>query len=299
MNGSDPPERPTPQPASAAAPAAARPSADATAPAEGLPPFQPARLQRELGIDSLLRRASLGLVLCLVLLATLGVGGPLFGLFAGMCVVGAWLGFGFLNARAAAAARSLLPLVQQRPALFRESEAELRELLERRGLLGWVRLSIYHAWATIRHAQGRHAEAAELCASVLARPLGPAEPARSELLLMLAESLLETERVAEAWTPLATLSALSLNLDQSLRRLVLQTRYEVAVGQHAAAVANLADRVALAELLPAGPCGRVHLLLAEAAEHAGRADQAAWLRARAELLLPANEIATPGAPSVG
>ena len=259
------------------------PDRPAAAP-EGLPRFEPGRLRRELGLDTLLRRATMALLAALVVLAVLGFGGQLFGLFAGMCVVAAWLGFGFLNARAATSARALLPLVQQRPPLFRESEAALRELLDRRGLLGWVRLSIYQVWATIRHAQGRHAEAADLCASVLSRPLGPAEPARADLLLMLTESLLETRRAAEAWPALATLSTLPLSLNQSMQRLLLQTRYEVAVGRPDAATANLPAKVALAELMPAAESARTHTLLADAAEAAGRADQAAWLRSRAELL---------------
>ncbi len=260
---------------------------------EPLPRFQPARLTRELGLDTLLRRLTVFLVVVIVLLATLGFGDRLFGLFAGVCVVGAWLGFGFLNARAASSARALLPLIQQRPALFRESEAALRELLGRRGLLGWVRLTIYQAWATSRHAQGRHAEAADLCASVLQRPLGPAEPARADLLLMMTESLLETDRPAAAWSPLATLASLPLNLEQTTRRLWLQTRYEVAIGQPAAAVTNLPAKVQLAELLPAPECGRLHALLAEAAEAVGRADQAAWLRARAALLGAAEDALAP------
>ena len=269
---------------------AAAPAGEAAEPAPptqraGLPRFRPARLHRELELDAWLRRATLFLVVLVVLLATLGFGGQLFGLFAGLCVVGVWLGFGFLNARAATSARGLLPLIQQRPPLYRESEEQLRELLGRRGLLGWVRLSIYQVWATIRHAQGRHAEAADLCASVLARPLGPAEPARIDLLLMLVESLLETGRAAEAWAPLATLAALPVGLDQAMRRLLLQTRYQVAVGQPAAALQELPARVALAELMPAAEAGRTHALLAEAAEAAGRPDQADWLRKRAELLL--------------
>ncbi|BAM03578.1 hypothetical protein [Phycisphaera mikurensis] len=252
--------------------------------ADPLPRFRPARLDRELGFDALLRRSTFGLVVVLVALASVGFGGPLFGLFAGICVVAAWLGFGFLNARAATSARALLPLVQQRPPLFRESEAALRELLGRRALLGWVRLSIYQVWATIRHAQGRHAEAADLCASVLARPMGPAEAARPDVLLMLVESLLETGRPAEAWGPLVALAGLELKLPQSMQRLILQLRYELAIGQPAAALVNLRQRVALAELLPARACGEVHAMLAQAAEATGRSDQAAWLRARAELL---------------
>ena len=269
-----------PSPETDPAAAADRPAGSA----EGLPRFEPGRLRRELGLDALLRRCTLALLVALVVLATLGFGGQLFGLFAGVCVVGAWLGFGFLNARAATSARALLPLVQQRPPLFRESEAALRELLDRRGLLGWVRLSIYQVWATIRHAQGRHAEAAELCASVLSRPLGPAEPARADLLLMLTESLLETGRPAEAWPALATLSVLPLSLPQSLQRLLLQTRYELAVGRPDAAAAGLPAKVALAELMPAAESAQTHRLLADAAAAAGRPDQADWLRARADLL---------------
>ena len=265
-------------------PAAPEPPASPEEAAAGLPRFRPGRLSRELRVDSLLRRVTFALVVLLVLLATLGFGGQLFGLFAGVCVVGAWMGFGFLNAKAASSARALLPLIEQRPPLFRESEAALRELLDRRGLLGWVRLTIYHVWATARHAQGRHDEAAELCASVLARPLGPAEPARVDLLLMLVESLLETGRPEAAWAPLTTLAALPLHLPQAMQRLRLQTRYEVEVGCPAASTHRLHAKVALAELMPAAQCGQVHAWLADACEATGRPDQAAWLRARAELL---------------
>ena len=196
-------------------------------------------------------------------------------------LLAAWLALNLLSASASRELPMIAAMTEHDPPA---AERRLAQLMRRPGLLGWVRLMLYHRLAVLRHRQHAFDESAAICAAVLSRRLGPARAARPHLLLMLVEASLERGDHASAYAALSELGQRKLSLVESVQRLALLTRYCLATGQPAHALADLPRRVELAELLPAPQCGAMHAMLGRAAELAGHEQWAQWLWARAELL---------------
>lgn len=142
--------------------------------------------------------------------------------------------------------------------------------------------------ADLRHVQGRHEQTVLVARELLARDtrLHRFPSQHAELLLLWVESALECSYLADAYEGLTRLSAMTLRLEQRLGRLLLQTRYEVAVAADRSVLHDWPRKAELAELLPQPLCGELHGYLAAAAARAGDGDAARWLWARARLLAP-------------
>jgi hypothetical protein len=267
------------------------PQAEPTAALPSVAVFTADRLDRELRIDAAFRWAAAvlligaGVALALGPVGPLGVGLGLLGLFV------AWLMMAARNAWVLAQARRLQPLTANDPHAV---EAALAALLQRRGLLRWARLTLYHTLASVRHRQQRFAEVAAIGSALLDHRLGPGEAARPHLLLLSAEARLACGDVAGAYIALCALHATKLNLAEALQRLAIQTRYELAVGELDAVLYEAVRKARLAELLPAPHHGLLHAALADAATRRGQRDLARWLRDRAALLCTPAQLATAG-----
>ena len=86
-------------------------------------------------------------------------------------VVG-WVLLAAAGVRAVQALAPLTMLIEQNPAA---GESALAQLMQRRALPRWVRQSLYHRLALLRHRQQRWAESAAVTQSLLRQPLrGPA-----------------------------------------------------------------------------------------------------------------------------
>ncbi|CAN0363210.1 unnamed protein product, partial [Ectocarpus sp. 4 AP-2014] len=139
----------------------------------------------------------------------------------------------------------------------------------------------------LRHRQRRFDEAAEICYALLCEDLrGPAASVKPHLLLMLAESKLESRDPAGAYHALDALYHTRLSLVEALQRLALQTRYELMIGAHDSALHQGKRKIELAELMPLAQCGAMHAMLAYAAEQSGQTKIAAWLWERTKLISP-------------
>jgi hypothetical protein len=187
------------------------------------------------------------------------------------------------------------------------------------GLHRWVRVGLYHRLALLRHRAGRFAESAAISTALLdlglsgvrvpvvrrAEPWptqGPeasamsfqdADSLRAGLMLLAAEATLQVGDLPNCWRWLGELHRVELPLPAVLQRLAIQTRYELAAGQHAAAMHLIEHKVRLSELMPAGACGMMHALLAAAAGRTGQTALANWLERRARLLLARVEPTGP------
>lgn len=255
--------------------------------------WNPARVDAELQRDHLLRIAmglavGLGVFMLIAVLPASGSIAPQSGwLLALLVVFGAWIARAVADTKAAGAARGLLIAAELSP---EQVEQRLAQWLERRGMVGWVRLMLYHAAATLRHRQGRHAEAAALCGRVLASPLGPGESARPQVLLLLAESALQAGQWWSAYAALQQLHALPLTLNQLLQRLGLQVRYEVSLGYDQWALHRWHTKTQLAELMPGPLCGLTHAMLGLAAHRTEQPETARWMNRRAGLLCTPEQL---------
>lgn len=265
---------------------------DATEP----PAFTPRRLRRELAADRWLRRGVLLGLPAAVLAAGLFTAWPLpvaaVSAFVVLAVGGTALLL--LQAPVVAGLPAVAPLTETAPPA---ADALLRRLTARRGLAPALRRALYHGAATLAHRRGTprdRAAAAGLATELLAGGPPPdtsspadavsTSPPRAALLLIVADGHLVAGRPADAWPALTALAGTAVTLDQGLARLALQTRYDVAVGADASALAGARAKADLGALMPAPACRRLHRDLLAAAERAGDPDAAAWLGRRVALL---------------
>lgn len=248
-------------------------------------PFDPTAFDAQMSIDSTIRWLMIGGALIAGLFAFVLPGLGLFStLIAPIVLLGLWFWLTLSTARVGRSLPMIGGLLISDPA---QAEARINESLGYRPVMRWARLLTYHRLASLRHLQRRFAETASICLCLLNQPMkGPAAEARPTLLLMLAEAQLEVGNLPGAYHALAHLQQTRLGLAQSLQRLAIQTRYELAVGAWGAVLNRSRAKVELAELMPPTHCAMMHGMLATAAERGGQAKLAAWLWERTRLLAP-------------
>lgn len=259
-----------------------------TGPAAGT--FDRARFDRQKRNDALMNR-SLGVIAgCALLVALLlpSVGLPgiwaVLSLAAPIVLLACWLVLTQTTAQVGRVLPMISELIERDPAA---AQLAIDKALSRYPVLRWARLLTYHRLATLRHRQRRFDEAAEICYALLCEELrGPAASVKPHLLLMLAESKLETRDRAGAYHALDSLYHTRLSLVEALQRLALQTRYELMIGAHGSALHQGKRKIELAELMPLAQCGAMHAMLAYAAEQSGQDRIARWLWERTKLISP-------------
>ena len=144
------------------------------------PPFSSARLEKQLSIDRFLRSAVIMLIALLLFMIlaeaalAMASGGQtvIVSQFFVFVVFSVWFVAMMVNSK----------VVQQLPAIalligedIDEAERQIALAMRRKPLQDWVRLSLYHQLAVIRHHQRRFDEAAAICQKVLGYELGPAD----------------------------------------------------------------------------------------------------------------------------
>lgn len=246
-------------------------------------PFDPDRFARQIATDELLRGLLIaGVVGALAVTLFLPAFAVVSGLIAPAVLLGLWLWLSISTARVARSLTSFGALMASEPD---KAEQALADMLQVKPVMRWARLLSYHRLAGLRHMQRRFAETAAICLCLLNQPLkGPAAATRPHLLLMLAEAQLQVGNLPGAYHALAHLQQTRLGLVQSLQRLVIQTRYELAIGADASALHRARAKIELAELMPTPHCAAMHAMLATAAQRSGQPRQAQWLWQRARLL---------------
>jgi len=241
------------------------------------------RFTKQMANDEMLRSLLIaGIVMALLVSLLLPGVSWLSSLVAPAVLLGLWLWLSVSTARVARSLTTFGEVMASDPA---QAETAIEEMLRIRPVMRWARLLSYHRLAGLRHLQRRFGETAEICLCLLNQPLkGPALATRPHLLLMLAEAQLELGNLPGAYHALAHLQQTRLGLAQSLQRLAIQTRYELAVGAYDAAMHRARAKVELAELMPAAHCAVVHAMLATAATHTGEQRKADWLWQRTRAL---------------
>jgi hypothetical protein len=136
--------------------------------------------------------------------------------------------------------------------------------------------------ALARAGQGRGEDARRLAAEAL-RPRGLPKAEADGLRLLLAAGALDSGDLPAAHAALSHVAP-PLSLADSLRVLELQTDYCLRVGAWPHAMADLPQKVELAELMPADTAASVQAMLALAARRLGQTGWADWLTRRAALL---------------
>ncbi len=244
--------------------------------------FSQGRFDRELWIDTALRRGIAGFAMIAIMgLVMFNQTGSVAGLAVVMLCVFGWVGMSTISANVWRALSGVTAMIGRDPDV---AEAHLVVLMKKRPLMRWVRLMLYHRLAAVRHRQHRFAESAAICRAVLGRPLGPARRQRGSLLLMLAEASLQCRDLHGAYSALSGLQGERLGLAERLQRLAIQTRYEVLSGHDRAALNGIQQKLLMSELMPAEHCGAMHAMLTASAKRTGKDELADWLWRRSELL---------------
>jgi len=246
-------------------------------------PFNPTRFARQIAIDQTQRGMMLAAAgLCIIVMLLMPGLGVISTLLAPVVVVGLWGWWSASTARVARLLNDIGPLIGRDP---QQAFPLIEQALRICPIMPWARLLTYHRLASVYHALHRHTECASLCLCLINQPLkGPAAAVRSHLLLMLAEAQLERGDLPGAYHALAHLQQTRLSLTESLQRLAIQTRYELAVGAYDAAMRRSRAKVELAELMPAAHCATMHAMLATAAARSRQPRLADWLWERTRLL---------------
>ena len=261
-------------------------------------------LRRDLTLGRALRFAA-GIAIAAIVVATSARGSGTSGF---LVVVAAVVASGFVSVRLNRSARAVADSPQLIAAgEYDQAEQQIEQVLGTFWAQRTAKLVGLHHLAVLRHAQRQWRESALLAGALLRLsrpgwvgrrlagqstrqvawlPPGLARTAR----LMLADSLIEMNDLAGAHAALAGLYAERLSLTEAMNLLVVQLEYEANVGAWGSMLANVGQKVQLAELLPTGPAARAQGLLALAALRSDRQDLARWLRRRAELLVDPAEL---------
>ncbi|MCE9591628.1 MAG: hypothetical protein K8S99_14015 [Planctomycetes bacterium] len=261
-------------------------SAAATArPPKQAVPFTARDVVRQLRWDALLRNTATTVVI-LLLIASMA---DLLNSAAMVVAIAVWMGLSMVDATVLRLVPRIGALLERDPVL---AESLITDALRRRPLQPTVRLTIYHRLALLRHTQRRFAETAAICRVVLEQNARWYRRFEPSLLLMLTDASLECHDLLGAYTGLARLHVSKLGLVESLQRLALQVRYDIACGHDAQALDGVDRKIGLIELMPPPTCGALHAMLAGAAQRTGRPELADWFQRRAQLLCTPAELDT-------
>lgn len=128
-----------------------------------------------------------------------------------------------------------------------------------------------------------HQEVVSICRALLRHRLSRLRHVAVNARLMLADSLLMLDRLAEAYEALRPLYDLPLSLADRMKLLPIQLRYELRSGQPALAAESLPEKVRIAELLESPQAALVHAMLAKACRRQAMYALAEFLIRRARL----------------
>jgi len=131
--------------------------------------------------------------------------------------------------------------------------------------------------------RGAHGEVIAICRELLRYPLKRLHHMWVNTRLMLADSLLMLDRLAEAYEAILGVYDVPLSLEARMKLLPIQLRYELAAGHAASSVSSLPEKLRIAELMDSEGAALVHALLAEACRRQAMPAQHAFLAERPRL----------------
>jgi hypothetical protein len=187
-------------------------------------------------------------------------------------------------------------LAADSPALIATGQFDRAESIIETGLRSFslfrtAKLLSLHHLALLRHAQQRWRETSLLCQALVRQKMRGLPGLARSTRLLLADSLLQMGEVRGAYEAMAGLQGVALSLHESLTLQLLQLDYCSRVNGWDAMLDSVRLKVQMSELMPTVNAARSQAYLALAAQKKGRYELAQWLRRRAELLAPVDEIA--------
>jgi hypothetical protein len=239
------------------------------------------RFRRDLLLGTVVR------VMLMVAAALVLVGGSIVptGLGGGILLgglVALWMLLGYRSQRGAQLTANSPILIAT--GQFEEAEKQIALALGTFSLFKSPKLLSLHHLAVLRHAQGRFAESAELCHTLLGQKLGGLSGIAKPSRLILTDALLELSDVRGAYAAMGDLYLQRLNLPEAVNLMLLQLDYSSRIGAWKEMMQNVQSKAELSELLPGELSVRAQAMLALAAKKTGQEDWAQWLKRRVELM---------------
>jgi hypothetical protein len=197
----------------------------------------------------------------------------------------AWMSFG--QARQAGLGEILLETGR-----LEDAERNLCAALGGFGIFRHVKLIAAHNLAAVFFARREYAQGSVVCREVLRHRFGQFNSLQRACRLLWADCLLMLNDVGGAYDAFRPLYDCSLSLQEQLRLLPVQIRYELAARQEAQTVNNIISKVRLSDMLDSPTAGLVNAMLAEACRRRGLREQwrylarRAWLYTELDALVP-------------
>ena len=164
-----------------------------------------------------------------------------------------------------------------------DAEVWLRRAMTRFSLSTRAKLVAGELLATLFLRREAYKDVIAICRELLHYPLKRVHHVWVNTRLMLADSLLMLDRLAEAHDAIAGVYDVPLSLEARMKLLPIQLRYELAAGHAASSVSALPEKLKIAELMDSESAALVHALLAEACRRQAMPTQHAFLAERARL----------------
>ena len=246
------------------------------------------KLRRQLALSALLQNGlmTIGIIAVILSVFELGPQNLAMGMLLGVGV--SWMMLTYNSVRSAREAADIPLMIAAGE--FGEAENRLAELLKKFNLFRNVRLQGLHQLVLLRHAQRRSEETVELARALLAQRLGKLGALSNSTHLILAESLLKIGDIRGTYQEIALLYDRRLALPEAIGLLRVQLDYLARIEAWEPMLYGLRERIALCELMPSADAAGCQALLALAAKRISRHDLSEWLKARALLLVDAEQL---------
>jgi len=163
------------------------------------------------------------------------------------------------------------------------AETWLRRAIEHFSLSTQSKIVACQHLAVLFFQRDAHQEVVLICRELLRSHIKGLRHIWVNVRLLLADSLLMLDKVAEAYEVILPVYNIPLNLADRMKLLPVRLRCELATDQTAGSVEELCEKVQIAELLDAPRAALVHALLAEACRRQSMPAQQAFLAERARL----------------
>jgi len=164
-----------------------------------------------------------------------------------------------------------------------DAEVWLKRGMTRFSLSARAKLAAGELLAALFLRQESYEDVIAICQELLRHPMKRLRHIWVNTRLMLADSLLMLDRLAEAHRAIVDVYDVPLTLEAKLKLLPIQLRYELAAGHTELSIQALQEKLQLAELMDSESAALVHALLAEACRRQNMPTQQAFLTERAQL----------------
>lgn len=171
-----------------------------------------------------------------------------------------------------------------------EAQTQIERAIRGFGVLRSVKLLSLHQLAVVKVAQKQYPQAMALSEAILSHRFSRNPSLERASLLLLAGSAVQCGALATAYSALARLRGMVLNLDEQLAQLAAETIYMGKISAWQELMSGVDDKAKLAALMPATAAAEVQAWLALAARRTNNGPWERYLLQRCRLLISPSKL---------